>query len=369
MKEDQLKCAACGHVLNLKDAVGEWIECPSCHARFLIDSFPVTTEETKDNGKHTTVYFFTKQCDFKSFRTQCFDLMMQSSPVDIFSELKVIEEKQCYLPYVSSIGGDSNKAYAAEYVGIDKHPVILQKYDHLSYKNDDKRFGAFCRSLDKGNSNDEMVPVDQSRVAALPGWAAHADELHYYPFYCLVCSYKGTVFSFSSLGDSGITTIKMPKDKDLRLGPSLIDLSNSERVAYAKKAAKFAVAIIALCLLWYFWQEVSDYIMEKKDFISEEWETSHSRNGWFAYVLFAVYFVWLFLKVAFFAIVGGVVSYYASFCILWLAIVVGAFLHNRYVTRRCLKKLKQIQRRKQRDAHARHNICLNELYNKAKDLY
>lgn len=351
--------------MDLSEAVGVWIECPRCHSRFMINHLP-DTDVT--GGEDKKVYYFSPECDFQSFRTQCFDLMMQSSPADVFSEMKVIEEKQCYLPYVSSIGGDGNHAYNAEYVGEDKHAVIMQQYTRLSYKNNDKRFGTFGRSHDKGGSDLEAVRVDDARIAALPQWASRADELYYYPFYCLVCSYKGTTFSFSSMGGRDIKTTGMPTDVDLRRGPYIIDLSNSERVHYASIAAQIAMAIIALCLLCFYWQEVTTYVTDEKALFQQDWETSHGRNGWFAYVLFFFYVAWLFLKGCFFAGVSVAITFGVSFCVLWLSIVIGVFFRNRYVIHSCLKRLKQTQQRKQHDAYALHNISLNKLYDKEKDL-
>lgn len=369
METDQLKCSSCGHVMNLSEAAGVWIECPRCHARFMIDYSP-GTGETDDNEKFKEVYYFSTQCDYQSFRTKCFDMMMQQSPADIFSELRVVEEKQCYLPYVSSIGGNSNSTYTAVYVGTDNHTVISQKYAQLSYKNSDARFGVFCRSHDKGNRNLETVSIGDASIAALPMWAAHADELHYYPFYCLACSYKGTHYSFSSLGDCNINVSGMPVDGNLHRKPHLIKLSNSERISYATLGAGIAVVIIALCLLLIFWQDVTGLITDEKAFLTEHWKISHERNGWFAYILITIYLFWLFLKGAFFLVVGGgitfCISFCISFCIMWLAIVIGVFLRNRYVVHRCLTNLKKTQHRKRQEAFVRFAVYLKELYDKEK---
>lgn len=364
MDANQLQCSSCGHIMNLEEAVGAWIECPNCHSRFLINNLSYTEESDEKRE-----YYFPSQCDFQSFRHQCFDLMMQSSPADIFSELKVMEEIQCYLPYVSRIGGDSDSTYDAEYVGADNHAVIMQWYAHLSYKNNDKRFGTFRRTKKNENDNLEKVHTDDARVAALPQWATHCDELHYYPFYCLVCNYKGTTFSFSSLGNADFKTTKLPTDGNLRKGPSLIKLTNSERVSYAEKAAKIVVLIVAVCLICYFWKEIINYIADRKANLYEQWEIMHFRSGWFAYVLIVIYFACTILKGAFFPIVGATITFIVAFCILWLAIVIGVFLHNRYVTHRCLDRLKQTQKRKQHDAQTLHNFHLSKLYDQEKDLY
>lgn len=368
MEKTKFECSSCGAIIDIKDAVGVWIECPHCHSRFMINNIP-TMGEMGGDEKSKKTYYFAQQCDFESFRNKCFDLMMQSSPADIFAELKVVEEKQCYLPYVSSIGGDSDSTYKAEYVGADMHEVILQQYSHIAYKNSDKRFGTFGRSVDKGSCNLEEVHVDDTLVKALPTWAAHADKLHYYPFYCLVCNYKGTTFSFSSLGGYDIRTTKMPNDGNLRRGPYLIELSNSERVSYANIAAMIVLALVALCMLWYFHHDLLGYYNEEKAFVIEHFHESYKFNGWFAYVVYTVYVAWQLLKGLFFAVVGGAITYCASFCILWLAIVIGVFLRNRYVIHSCLTRLRQTQRRKQREAQALHNIQLNKLYNKEKDLW
>lgn len=368
MKKDQLECSSCGHILNLKDAVGVWIECPRCHSRFMINNIPPTGEMGGDE-KSRKAYYFAQQCDFESFRNKCFDQMMQSSPADIFAELKVVEEKQCYLPYVSSIGGDSDSTYKAEYVGADKHDVIAQQYSHIAYKNNDKRFGTFGRSLDKGSSTLEDVHVDKALVVALPKWAAHADELHFYPFYCLVCNYKGTTFSFSSLGGDDIKTTKMPTDGKLRRGPYLIELSNSERLSYANKAALVVLALVALGLVWYFQQDLLAYYNEEKAYTIKHFNESYKFNGWFAYVVYTVYVAWQLLKALFFVFVGAAITYVASFCTLWLAIIVGVFLRNRYFVHCCLAKLRRTQQRKQHEAQALHNIHLNKLYDKEEDLY
>lgn len=369
MGQEQLQCSSCGHILNIKDAVGVWIQCPKCGASFMIDHIPtpVATSVEKDEAKKA--YYFPQECDFQSFRDKCFDLMMESSPGDIFSELKVIEEKQCYLPYVSGIGGEKNDTYDAEYVGADKHDVIMQKCKHLSYKNNDKRFGTFCRTMDKGTSRLEAVSVDKALMAALPKWAANADELHYYPLYCMVCSYKGKTFSFISMGDKDIKCPDMPKDNNLHRGPYLVSLSNSERVSYAKKAAKFAAPVIILCLLLYFWQDAVNLYESEKEYFLKHWTTSHERNGWFAYVLFTFYFLWKAIIIYVGSLVGAIVTYYASFCILWLAILIGVYIRNRYVINRCLNNLEEIQQRKQQDAYAQHGVHLKELYDNEKDLY
>ena len=367
METDLHACPSCGNILNLKDAVGMWIECPHCHVRFMINYF-LGTDESYDNKDSKEVYYFSQQCDYQSFHTKCFDLMMHKSPEDIFSELRVMEEKQCYLPYISSIGGNSNSTYKSVYVGADNHTVISQKYAQLSYKNSDPHFGVFCRSHDKGNNDIKTVSVDDARIAALPKWAAYSDELHYYPFYCLVCSYRNKIFSFSSLGSGDINASEMPVDEDLHRKPYLINLSKSERISFAKLGTVVAMVIIALCLLLIFWQDVTGLIAVKKAFLTEHWEISHGRNGWFAYILFTFYFLWLFLKGAFFISIGVGITFYISFCIVWLAIVIGVFLRNRYVIHRSLTKLKNTQHRKQQEADVRFAIHLNELYDKEKDL-
>ena len=202
MKTSNLKCSSCGHTLYCEDAVGQWLECPRCGARFLIDTFLAGNERREGeqddvliSHKEQDVFYFPLQCDYQSFREKCFDMMMHDSPSDIFSDMQVVEQKQCYLPYVASIGGEDHSVYDALYVGADEHDAIIKQCLRLSYKNSDPHLGKFSRKHAKDANGIADIPVDSKRMSALPAWASEADEVHYYPFYCLVCSYRGTTFT------------------------------------------------------------------------------------------------------------------------------------------------------------------------------
>ena len=401
----KVTCSSCGYKLDLSEAVGQWIECPRCHARFLIDMLPnsdatdaaaqnvaategavlggtstgitrsaaprgaITTDEMLTGHKEAVVYYFKPACSYAAFRMQCFDMMMRESPADIFAEMKIVEEKQCYVPYVCSIGGDCNAQYNAVYVGAEGHDVIVKKYAELSFLNSDNHFGTFCRSHSKGAETPEAVAVDPARMAVLPAWAAQADEVHYYPFYCLVGNYQGKLFIFSSLGDERIQTFSMPTDDALRRKPHLISIDSNKHISIAKSLASLLTALLAVCLLIIFWNEVTGTITSEKDYLTSHWVTSHSRNGWFAYVLFFFYIAWLLFKWGALLTVGIAAAFGVSFSLVWLFTPLAIFLSNRYTMYRCLNRLKRIQTGKQQAAYSRFSVTLDKLYDKEKDLH
>lgn len=377
MAADIFECTSCGRILDPRKAVGMWIECPNCKARYLIDDLPQsvgagradTSEMTVTGLRQLKTYYFPLPCDYEAFRMKCFDIMMRESPADIFSELNILEEKQSYLPYVASIGGDPSSSYTALYVGEDTHGKISGRYAKISFGNSDQHFGSLARSSAKKDGSLAIIPVNPDSLSSLPSWATHADEVHYYPFYSLECSYGDKAFAFSSFGNSeSIMTGGMPVDQDIHRRPRLIALSGDDEMLFTKAGATAILIILAICLAFIYRNEIIGFCVYVKEFASYHWPIMLRNSSWFAYVI-------AFIAICFCLIVGLLIAglasgiaFGAAFCLSWVALKACVFQMNKHTMKVFLKRRKAIQLKKKTDAYSRFSVSLHELYDKESDL-
>lgn len=360
-----MECRSCGYTLYYKDAVGQWIECPRCRAKYLVDFTSHGDggrgDETLMGHKEHLVFFFQKQCDYQTFRMKCFDLLMKMAPADIFEKMSVKEEKNCMLPYVANIGGETETSYMAVYVGTSNHHMIKEKYMTMRFKNSDTQFGAFCRTNTFNDEDAEVVPVDPDLMAKLPEWAALADEVHYYPYYCLTGEYNGKTISFSSLGNEEIQTGNIPEDKQLHRMPRLIKIDWQFK-AKIKKFAIIMLVILAVALANIYWTDICNLWADIQVAAHDKWHKMLQKWSFFAYIItFFAGCVSLTLAPLVIHIIYKV-SVTIIYFVMWLILALGIKQLNKQSIKKRLKEVKGIQIKKQQDAYSNFGVNLKELY-------
>ena len=294
MKEQISQCS-CGATLDIKSAKGLWIQCPSCGTKYLVES--LVNNNSTNNEQNNETFFFLPQCNLASFRRHCFKKMLLKSPADIFTSLRIKKVLWMYLPYKTNIGGEYKSNYNAYYVGTAKYSV-LKPFVRLIYWNDDEKFGTLSRKQMPEKLSTKCVDVNPDFLAKIPKEFSAIGDLYYYPFFCLLCEYKGKLFTFSSMGDNDIKTEDLPEDKELRQKPEALSFSQQQIEKYARKIGLALFVLALLCLTVVYAQEIGNFFTS----LQKHWANLEERFTWIAYLI-----ILLFLIIAFGA--GALVTY------------------------------------------------------------
>ena len=369
MNPARMSCSSCGCTLYYKDAVGQWIKCPRCPAKYLIDVLDDNdgNEDSLIGHKRHEVFCFPGQCDYQTFRMKCFDMLMEMSPADIFSEMTIIEEAECFLPYVANIGGDNYDTYEAVYVGDEKKRIIMERFSTLKFKNNDSLFGTLSRRHCKNEGDSRMVQVDQDKMHRLQGWTAVADEIHYYPFYCMTARYKGTTFHLYSLGNASIQHQGLPVDGMLHKKPKL-ERMDSHSNTQAKRIAVVAMALMLAFLALAYWPEIHGIWDDTIARANQKWTVMLQRSSYFAYVLAFLAIGVALVAITAITILATTIAFKTLYGVTWLALALRLKIRNRRSIRQRLEEITQVQRRKQQDAYARFGISLDNLHDEITNL-
>lgn len=334
------KCRNCGAPLIDKDIVGQWVCCPHCNSRFLVDY-----AEESGSGRKRENFHFPFDCDMKAFQTYCFDLLMQQSPADVISQMRLLEEKECFLPTITTIGRSAGERYSVNYIGKEPLDEAILTFLQKGFDNADVRFGHERRLRVRELPKSAIAVAERFEAEG----AAVTNEVHYFPLFYLKYEYKGRTFCFISLGDvKRVFNSQLPREELLSERPRYTLSDTALNVAAAISVILMAVAIaIPLCTYG------RELYLEQELYRASTW-------FWVIAVVLLIS-VYVILK----RLIQFVLKLFflpLTFCIGMLVQMFTHFVVNKMKLRSYLNIVEPIQQRKQRDAMSLYQVNLNDLH-------
>lgn len=351
-----MKCRSCGAVLGSESIVGEWVVCPSCGNRYLLD-YADSFEKSQGHIK----YYFAAKDTFHDFQTACLDKIMKISPADTISKLTETVKRYCYIPAITNIGGVGD--YKLKFLGIESLGLSDAAHEFLqtSISNEDAVFGYSQRKrMPEHSSNFSVVDFDASKLKTMiDSGEVRTNEIYYYPLYQWEFEYQGEKISFVSLGRADdMQYSQLPVEDALKESKRPVYIQPSHMMRYSWTCGTILLLAV-VCPVVYFL--VADYAAGING-LGPEWTDLNNTvviGHWWVILLV------LLLPIIVLRFVLPLVSaLFRSFCqfLGYFTLQLMARAVNLYKKKRYLQIVLPIQKRKQADARNKYGVKLDDLH-------